>query len=56
MTPRVTCRNIKIETPYRGRSVKDRNIDEPELYIPYYKGKKKLCKLYTNPTFNPASL
>ena len=22
--------------------------------IPYYKGKKKLCKLYTNPTFNPA--
>ena len=26
------------------------------LYIPYYKGKKKLCKLYTNPTFNPAFL
>ena len=24
--------------------------------ILYYKGKKKLCKLYTNPTFNPASL
>ena len=23
--------------------------------IPYYKGKKKLCKLYTNPTFNHAS-
>ena len=26
------------------------------LYIPYYKGKKKLCKLYTNPTFNPTFL
>ena len=26
------------------------------FYIPYNKGKKKLCKLYTNPTFNPASL
>ena len=26
------------------------------FYIPYYKGKKKLCKLYTNPTFNPAYL
>ena len=25
------------------------------FYIPYYKGKKKLCKLYTNPTFNHAS-
>ena len=25
------------------------------FYIPYYKGKKKLCKLYTNPTFNAAS-
>ena len=25
------------------------------IYISYYKGKKKLCKLYTNPTFNSAS-
>ena len=24
--------------------------------IPYYKGKRKLCKLYTNPTFDPTSI